>query len=186
VPRAGLSTAAVVSEAADVADERGLDRLTLAAVADRLGVRLPSLYKHVAGLDALRREIAIRSLGELGAELRTAAVGRSGSVALLATCAAYRDYARAHPGRYASTLRAPSADDPELVAAAERVLATVLAVLAGYGLHGADAIDAARGLRAVLHGFATLETAGGFGLPQDVDRSFDRLVLGFDGALTRW
>jgi hypothetical protein len=59
----------------------------------------------------------------------------------------------------------------------------VFAVLAGYGLSGEDAVDAARALRASMHGFVTLENGGGFGLPVDVDRSFTRLIDGFDAAL---
>ena len=49
VPRAGLTEARVVDEAERIADEVGLARLTLAAIADRLGVRQPSLYKHIDG-----------------------------------------------------------------------------------------------------------------------------------------
>ena len=41
MPRAGLTTQRVITEAATVADEVGLDRLTLAAVAQRCGVSLP-------------------------------------------------------------------------------------------------------------------------------------------------
>lgn len=96
---------------------------------------------------------------------------------------AYRGYARAHPGRYAATVRAPRPEDVDHVAASDRLVHTVLAVLAGYGLVGDDAIDAARMVRSALHGFSVLETAGGFGLPRDVDRSFDRMVLGLDNAL---
>ena len=62
----------------------------------------------------------------------------------------------------------------------------MLAVLAGYGLSGDDAIDATRALRASLHGFVTLETGGGFGLPLDVDRRFGRMVDGFDTVLRGW
>jgi hypothetical protein len=62
----------------------------------------------------------------------------------------------------------------------------VYAVLAGYGLHGDDAVDGARSLRAALHGFVVLETSGAFGLPRDVDRSFDRMVDVLDGALASW
>ncbi len=50
MPRAGLTPDRIISEAATVADEVGLDRLTLAAVAHRCGVSLPGLYKHVSGL----------------------------------------------------------------------------------------------------------------------------------------
>jgi hypothetical protein len=55
----------------------------------------------------------------------------------------------------------------------------VLAVLASYGPHDEDALHAARGLRSVAHGFATLEVAGGFGIPIDLDESFDRLLRAF-------
>ena len=186
MPRAGLSRQRVTEEAAVVADDLGLDRLTLAAVAERVGVRLPSLYKHIDSLDGLRRDVAVRATRELGEAVTAATVGRSGDDALGALARAYRDYGRRHPGRYAATVRAPSADDAEHTAAADAVLRVVLAVLTGYGLDGDDAIDATRALRAALHGFVTLEAAGGFGLPQDVDRSFDRMVAAMTTALAGW
>lgn len=182
MPRAGLNEARVVDEAARLADEVGYDALTLAALAARLGVRLPSLYKHVAGLDALRGLIAVQAVRELGDELGRAAVGRSKGEALAALSRRYRAYAQQHPGRYAATLRAPSQDDAALEAASASVLEVVGAVLAGYGLEGDDAIDAIRALRSALHGFVALEAAGGFGLPREVDRSFERMVAGFDVA----
>jgi AcrR family transcriptional regulator len=186
VPRAGLSRPTVVSAAADLCDETGFDRLTLAALAARLGVRLPSLYKHIESLDGLRRDVAVLAVTELGAVMSAAAVGRAGSNALGSVAEAYRDYGRARPGRYAATVRAPAAGDGEHTAAADTVLRVVLAVLAGYGLDGDEAVDATRALRAALHGFVTLETGGGFGMPVDVDRSFARLVAGFDTTLHRW
>ena len=63
-------------------------------------------------------------------------------------------------------------------------MGVVLDILAGYDLRGDDAIDAARALRSMLHGFITLEAAGGFGLPVDIDRSFGRLVDGLVTALS--
>ncbi len=101
----------VVSAAADVSDEVGLDRLTLAAVANRLGVKLPSLYKHIDGLDGLRRDLAVLGVRELTEVLGSAAVGRAGHDALVAVAGAYRRYAAAHPGRYAATVRSPAPGD---------------------------------------------------------------------------
>jgi AcrR family transcriptional regulator len=176
----------VVTAAAELADEAGFDRLSLAALAARLGVRLPSLYKHIDSLDGLRRDVAVLAVTELGAVMSAAAIGRAGSDALRAVASAYRHYGQAHPGRYAATVRAPAADDAEHTAAAESVLRVVLAVLAGYGLTGNDAIDATRALRATLHGFVALEAGGGFGMPVDVDRSYTWLVDGFDATLHRW
>jgi AcrR family transcriptional regulator len=186
MPRAGLTRATVVAAAADLADEVGWERLTLAALAGRLGVRLPSLYKHIASFDALRRDVAVLAVTELGDAMTAAAVGRAGPDALRSVAAAYRRYGQGHPGRYPATVRAPAAEDEAHTAAAATVLRIVLAVLAGYGLDDTDAIDAARALRASLHGFVTLEAGGGFGMPYDVDRSYDRLIDGFDAMLHRW
>jgi AcrR family transcriptional regulator len=186
MPRAGLTRQRVVEEAGAVADATGLDRLTLAAVADRFGVAIPSLYKHVSGLDGLRRDLAVLAVRELTTVLSKATVGRAGRDALHAMADAYRAYATAHPGRYAASVRAPAPDDAEYLAAAGDALGVFFAVLAGYGLTGPDAIDAIRGLRAAMHGFVALETAGGFGLPQSVDASFRRLVDALDTALAAW
>ena len=49
-----------------------------------------------------------------------------------------------------------------------------------------DAIDAVRSLRAVMHGFVTLEAAGGFGLPQSVDATYARLIDSLDTVLATW
>lgn len=185
MPRAGLSREVVVVEAARVADEVGYDRLTLATVATRLGVAVPSLYKHVDGLGDLRRGLTVLALGELGVALASA-VGRRDVDELRALADAYREYAQSHPGRYAATLRAVDPDDHDADEVSRAVLQTVFSMLAGYGLSGDDAIDAARSLRAALHGFVSLEAVGGFGMPRDVDRSFARLVQILDTAFLDW
>ncbi len=183
VARAGLSEDRVVVEAERIADEVGLSRLTLAALADSLGVRQPSLYKHIDGMDALQRSIAVRAKTELADVLGRAAVGKSGDDAIRALATAYRRWALEHPGRYSATVRAPKAGDLDDEAASAAAVGVVLDVLAGYDLRGADAIDATRAIRSSLHGFIALESSGGFGLPVDVDRSFDRLVGGLVVAL---
>jgi AcrR family transcriptional regulator len=186
MPRAGLTPSIVVAEAADLADEVGFDHLTLAALAARLGVAVPSLYKHVDGLDAVRRGVTILALQELGDALVAALAGttdRDGSADLRALADAYRAYAGAHPGRYAATVRAAPSDDAEHGVVSDAALRTVFGVLAERGLAGDDAIDAARALRAALHGFVTLEAAGGFGMPRDVGRSFVRMIDGLDRGL---
>jgi AcrR family transcriptional regulator len=196
MPRAGLTQELVIARAADLADEIGYDRLTLTALAARLGVAVPSLYKHVGGLESLRRGVALVAVRELGEALRgsldeaaTSTSGmpdqdadvRRGSLEVIS--AAYRRYALEHPGRYASTIRAAPPGDHELAAAGDAVLGPVLEILGAFGLHGDALIHAARGLRAGLHGFVSLEAAGGFGLPQDVDRSFEAMIRMLDRGL---
>jgi AcrR family transcriptional regulator len=181
--RAGLDTDAVVAAAAQLADADGLEAVTLARLAGILGVRSPSLYAHVDGLADLRRRLAVRGARELAAQLQRAVAGRSGGDALTAMADAYRDYARAHPGTYAALQPAPARGDDEGTVAAAGVVDVVLAVLRGYGLEGDEAIHATRIVRAALHGFVTLETDGGFGLPLALDDSYARLVDVLDRGL---
>lgn len=183
--RVGLSAERVVAEAEALADEVGLAYLSLSMLAARLGVQPPSLYKHIAGQDALLSTIATRATSELSDVMRDAAVGQSGPDAVRAIALAYRAWARAHPGRYSATLAAPDPADAGASAASARAVAVLSDALAGYGLTGDDEIDAIRTLRSGLHGFVSLEAAGGFGLPVDIDRSFHRLVDSLVNALRR-
>ncbi|GIT79839.1 TetR family transcriptional regulator [Leifsonia sp. LS1] len=189
MPRAGLNRAAVTAVALDLVDQGGVagfDRLTLAAVASRAGVAVPSLYKHVQSLDDLRRVVATEAVGELTRALAAATIGRSGEDAVRSAATAVRAYARAHPGRYAATQVAPHLADPadaELVARADETIQVLAAVIRGFGLPDDAQIDAIRILRSALHGFLSLELGGGFGLPDDLDRTFDRLVTGLVAAL---
>ncbi len=185
MPRAGLTPAVVAEEAARLSDEEGFDALSLAAVAKRLGVATPSLYKHVDGLTGLRREVALLGANGIGEEVQRAAVGRAGPEALRATAEAYRRYAHAHPGRYVALQQLPvlAGARAELTTDPVRVLA---AVLRGFGIAEDQDVHAIRALRSSLHGFVDLETRGGFGLPEDVDQSYALLVEGFVRAFQEW
>jgi hypothetical protein len=91
----------------------------------------------------------------------------------------FRQYVKESPSLYKSTLRSSgvqTAPDPDLVREEARALKIGLVLIAFLGVEGEDAIHAARAFRSLVHGFATLEVAGGFGLPQDCDESFHRLV----------
>lgn len=184
MPRAGLTRRGVAAIALDLVDEGGgpgFDRLTLAAVASRAGVAVPSLYKHVASLDDLRRLVAIASVAELTRVLATATIGRSGADALREAADAVRRYAGVHPARYAAAQVAPDLSDPsdaELAARAGETIAVLAAALRGFALPEESTVDAIRMLRSAIHGFVTLELNGGFGLPDDLDRSFRLLIDG--------
>jgi AcrR family transcriptional regulator len=186
MPRAGLNTDRVVTEAARLADEVGLAQLTQAALAARLGVRQPSLYKHVASSEALLRLISMRGKAELGDVLGRAAIGRARDDALVAMAHAGRAWAREHPGRYQAAQRPPAPGDADDEAVSGQAIQVLAAVIDGYGLAGDDATDAIRAFRATLHGFIALEASGAFALPASVDRSFDRLVHALARALPSW
>lgn len=186
MPRAGLNKAVVVGAAATLADEQRLENLSLGDLAERLGVRKPSLYNHVAGLGELRHELTLVGLRELGRSLSRTAAGKAGEEGLFALADTYRSFVKERPGLYEATIksyRISDPGDPDLKAAEAEALETVFAVLDSCGVYGDEAIHAARGLRSIAHGFATLEDAGGFGIPLNLDESFRRLVHTFADGL---
>jgi AcrR family transcriptional regulator len=172
----------VVDVALAIADTEGPEALTLSAVAARAGVATPSLYKHVRNLAELRDLVTVRVLEELKDRLAAAVLGRSGDDALRALMLAYRSYVTDHPGRYGAMRQTPP-EDPAAAAVADRMLAVLLAVLRGYDLEGSAAVHAARALRSAAHGFAVLEAAGGFGLPEDLHTSYELLIRSLTAGL---
>ena len=185
MPRQGLNKARVVEAAAALVDEAGTsDGLTLTELARAVGTRVPSLYNHVAGLDGLRRDLALWGITALHAALQQAAVGQSGRAALRAMARAYRDFARTHPGVYPLTLRAADPNDTEMQQAQQNLIELLSTVLTAANLSGDEALHAIRGLRSAMHGFVSLETAGGFALPLDLDESYARLIDAYLNSLS--
>jgi AcrR family transcriptional regulator len=184
VPRAGLTTGEVVAAAAGLADEIGSCGVRMGLLADRLGVRSPSLYKHVDGLADLRHRLATLAMTELGELIRDAAQGQAGRDALAAMLTAVRAYVTAHPGRYAATVGAEfdSPDDP-LLRASTRVIDSIAAVLAGYGISAGEMTHAIRTVRCTIHGFAMLESSSGFQWDADPDESFGWMIGFIDRGL---
>jgi len=184
MPRAGLTAADLVQAAADIADERGYQQLTIGLVAARLGIRAPSVYKHVSGLAELQHQLATRAMAELGDAIATAVAGRASRDALAGLASACREYVVAHPGRYAATVGAEFAGpgDP-LLAASTRVIELIAAVLRGYRIPEPDLVHAIRTVRCVLHGWCMLQLTNAFQWSGDVERSFEQLISFMDYGL---
>lgn len=184
-PRPGLNRTIIAQAAGELADQIGLEQLTLSLVANHLGVRSPSLYNHIEGLSGLRRELSLLGLNELDRRLQRAALGKAGDEAIRAMLHAYRAFAKERPGVYNATLQVPAEADEPLKSAAQAMIDTVLTVLEPYQLKPEDAIHIVRGFRAIGHGFATLEIANAFGMPVEQDESYQRLVTTFLLGLNR-
>jgi AcrR family transcriptional regulator len=184
MPRAGLTPATVTEAGAALADEIGFAQLSMSLLAERLGVKKPSLYKHVDSLADLAHRIAVLAMTELGDAIRDATQGRADSDALAAAAQAMRTYVKEHPGRYAAGNGArPTGPDDPLIPASDRLLGSLAAVLRGYRMDPSQEIHALRMLRSMLHGFATLEVAGGFQIDTDVDDSFTWMINLIDQGL---
>jgi len=186
--RVRLDKNAVVQAAVEILNTEGVQALTLSHLAAKLGIQTPSLYNHVDGLTGLQQELAVLNARLLADCFSAAAIGKSGSELFMDVSQAFRAYVKEYPGLYMSMLRSSATQqvlDPNLQQEEERTMKVGLAIMASLGLQGEDAIHGLRAFRSMVHGFATLEVAGGFGLPQDCDESFRKLVLALVAGLQK-
>ncbi|RKF50338.1 TetR family transcriptional regulator [Bacillus wiedmannii] len=174
-PRIGLTLQKVVETAVEIADTNGIQEVTLASLAQRLGVRSPSLYNYVKGLQDVRKNLGIYGIKQLHNRLEEAAEGKRMDEAIHALGEAYVAFVRKHPGLYEATFLR----DEEVRKAGDGIVKLCLQVLQQYGLEGENALHATRGFRSICHGFASIEQQGGFGLPLDLDTSLHVLLETF-------
>lgn len=165
----------IIAAGREILDATGSASLTMQAVATRVGVRAPSLYKRVRDRDALLSAVAESVIDDLTARLDRAADTTAGGD-LTDLARVYRAYAHQFPEsfRLMFTAAAPHA-------ALQRSSAPI--IRAASDLVGDDdALDAARLFTAWATGFLQMELSGAFRLGGDVDRAFDyglsRLVAG--------
>ncbi len=177
--RARLDRDAVVRAASALVNTEGAEALTLNRLARELNIRPPSLYNHIENLEGLWHELSILNATILGDRITSASIGKSGPEGIRALASAYRAHIQEYPALYQASLRASGKKenpDNRLQVAEERVVQAALAMVKSFDLTGVEALHAVRMLRSMVHGFATLEVAGGFGLPLSLDESFDRLI----------
>lgn len=178
-PKIGLELTTILEAAADLANQNGMHEVTLANLAKKLNIRPPSLYNHFDGLPGLRKKLAIYGLEKLYENLTMAAVGISGTEALLSLSKAYINFARKYPGLYEATLMAPDPEEVEVQQAGAKIVNLTVLVLQSFQLEGDLALHAVRGLRSILHGFAALEQNGGFKIALELDESVEIVITAF-------
>jgi AcrR family transcriptional regulator len=174
--RPQIDRAAILGAAMQLADERGLEAVTMHAVAQRLNVTPMALYRHVDGKQAL--------LDGLVEALLTSsplpAAEAPWPARLMAISKAVRSTAKAHPAVFPLLLTRPA-----VTPAARAVRDCVLAALGEAGLGADEAAQAERLLSTAVLGFAASEAAGRFRLhPQAViDEDFAVLLSWLGQAL---
>lgn len=171
-----LSRAIVIDMAASVADQEGINAVSLQRIANDAGVKQPALYRHVTGIEELWKLLALRARQLLATRLRTAAVGVSRRESVSAVAMAWRQFVHEHPGIYSATDRVPSTGDPEIEASLNEVISALVHSLDGYALSEDQRGHCARSLRSALHGFCVLEKDMGHPEPYAIDESLNNLV----------
>lgn len=182
-PRNSITLSRILQAGIEIMETNGEEELTLTTLAGKLGIRTPSLYNHIGGIQDVRRLLAVHGLEQLQSELTDAAIGRAGDDAIRAMAQAYISFARNNPGLYEATLYTPGGEDADYSRVAQAIVDLVTQVFKAYQLKQDDSLHMARALRCILHGFASLKHRGGFGLPLDLELSFGEIVETFLAGL---
>ncbi|MCC3777653.1 TetR-like C-terminal domain-containing protein [Streptomyces sp. UNOB3_S3] len=184
--RAGITAAKLTAAAAAMADEHGLEKVSVSALARHFGVKDASLYSHIRNLRELRVRIALLGAEEMTDRIAVAVAGRAGKDAMTAFADAYRDYALAHPGRYAATQMQLAPEEVGDSPGFRRSVELTYGMLRAYGLAEPDLTDAGRLLRSTFHGYIHLELSGGFNHSRPVRESWSRSLDALHQLLENW
>lgn len=171
--KAGLDKDIILKTAADLADAEGIANVTLKALAEKLGVKPPSLYKHINGLEELNKALMLYGWKSLEKKVTRAAVGKSKEDAIRAIFYAYRDYVKEHPGVFEAMQWYNMYQSEENLQATEEIVAVLFQVLSAYDLQEEQKVHIVRMFRVFLQGFLMVEIHGGFGNPVSITESFD-------------
>ena len=150
----------IVDAARELVEREGPSALTLRALAARVGVRAPSLYKHLPGKDELEARVVDAVLGDLSRSLDQAK-------GLEGIAHAYRRFALARPHLYRLVASSPAASERFELAAAPPLLRVL------------GSARRARAAWAFMHGMADLELAGRFGTDADVEAAWEAGIDAF-------
>jgi len=162
----------IVQAGCDILESEGMARLTMQAVADRVGVRPPSLYKRVRSRDDLVGLIAEATVRDLGQRLAAAGTSADPRRDLAELARSFRAFAHARPASY-QLIFAPNPDIARpSVDALTGAIAPVMRVAAD--LAGEQhVLEAARTITAWANGFISMELAGAFKLGGNIDRAYE-------------
>lgn len=177
----------IVRAARAILERDGPEGLTMQAVAGEVGVRAPSLYKHVARRGQLVRLVLDATVGDLGGRLHAVPDGPPGTrMRWLAN--EFRRFAHEQPAAFGllfTALPEEARADPAANADASRPVIDAAAELVGPD----HALDAARTLTAACVGFLTMELAGAFRLGGSVEDAWsyllDSLIRGLSSTAGR-
>ncbi len=184
--RPSLTKEKVIAEAIKIANETGsIEKVTLREIANNLEVTVSALYTHVKGIPGLHKALEIEGQKQLLHQVKSSTIGKNGREALISLAHAYRSFVLQNPGFYLITQNPPDETNPDALKDTQELIAYVANIFKEWGLENEDAIHAIRALRALLHGFAHLETLNGFQMPIDVDKSFNRLIETFLDGLEK-
>lgn len=171
--RTKLDKSVILDTAARMADKEGIANITLKSLAEKLGVKSPSLYKHISGLDELNKELMLYGWNLLEKEMIKAAIGKAKDDAIIALSYTYRNFVALHRGLFEAMQWYNMYQTDEHLQATEGLVSVIFQVLDAYDLLEEQKVHIVRMLRGFLQGFSAIESHNGFGNSLSMEDTFD-------------
>lgn len=166
----------IVEAARGFIQKESVDALTLSKLGSKLGVKAPSLYRHVANKEALLQAVNLQTMQELFAQLSEAhSEDAAPQEQLLALATAFRSFAHASPDLYILAMTTkPEEGRPaqDTLTQMARPIQSLMAQLSGEE----NSLTALRGLFALIHGFVMLELNQQLQRGGELDQVFEEVA----------
>lgn len=153
----GVTKETVIQVASDIADKDGFGRLSLKVVAEKLNIRTPSLYNHIASLEDLLREVAHKGMQTMNEEMIQVAIGVSGDEAIKSVSAAYFRFIIAHPGVYETIQWAVWHGNDETARIFDNYKSFLIKIIHSCNLKKEKTDEVLKLLIGVLHGYTAMQ-----------------------------
>lgn len=168
-----ISEDMILKTAAMIANQEGLEKLSLKLIAETLNIKSPSLYNHVSSLEDIKEKIMIYGWKEMETLMIESAVGVSGYDALKAMSYAFFDYATTHQGVFSDMLWYNKYENEQAQKTTTKLFDIIFRIMKPLHISEDNINHIIRTLRSFLQGYAMLVNNHAFGNPLDIKESFD-------------
>jgi AcrR family transcriptional regulator len=159
----GPTALRIFSEALVLVEEHGIKALSMRNLADRMHMKAPSLYKHIAGRDQIVAELQTHGIRSFAEAITSAGPSRREKAL------AYRLWATSNPHLYEVTFRLPLLRDSLPLGLEDGVTQMIIRITGKDHEH-------ARAVWALMHGLVDLEISKRFPSDADLDATWDRAI----------
>lgn len=173
MPKTKIDKELVIKEAAHMVNQTGIENLSLKTLALQLGVKSPSLYNHIEGLDDLKYQLMLYGWKELENKIIQAVIGFSGYDAIRVICYAFYEYAIENQGVFSTMLWYNQFENEQMKEVTSEMFSIFFKITKSLNISQDNCIHLVRMFRSFLEGFALLENHNAFGNTQTIKDSFE-------------
>lgn len=149
----GITEESIVQAAAEILNEQGEDALSLKGLAQKLGIKAPSLYNHVDSLEDVKKRVMLYGWARLEERMVRATMGIAGYDALKSLCNAFYDYVESNRGVFGVMMRYNKYRNEEIRRSTERLQQQLQVIAGPVGIPAEDCGHLVRMIRSFLEGF---------------------------------